>query len=806
MFERSRALALAISICVCVLAACGGGGGGGGGDTTGGNPAPTRTVSGTLSALAADGRIVDAGGDQAVWLVAVDAQGAPGTELASVRTAADGGFRIDLPAGQTVGPGLALVASDGAGGRWRALVLSTAVDLGPASEAHTQEFVAARTARGSAFTETTERLARLQRNATLAMRLMNARSTQPQSAVATLRHWLRLDPAAAAAFASLGSSGALPATLGDIGGFVGAARGAWDVVDSSAGRRTLSAVPVAGSSTDLDVTGNATGQTSAQPSRIRLENDGVSSIRQSGADASTQVLLDLIGAHRVAAFSYETGMSVRLTSVDRLTTGYDFDGDQREDRLQYRIDQTTRGIETLTAFGTARQALRIDYRAELTIVMSGGGRSIDVVETRSQWTLPFAGPVREEGTVTATDRSGRTTTSSSQRTAERAVVNSVSWPGGVHVGATPLREPTDYSFTTPLGVTEDLRVSFGGSVPGPCCQSSRGLSSRDLTGAAADVDIVVPPASLNTRRFVSPDGTRIYLALSQALPAAFDGLRYAMDPAVAASYGAVIVRYDARTMQEEARIVLPPRPSEAAPGLAFARNIVYQLIVSPVDPTHIVVAGVDAQLVRGAEVAPRFLRNDDTERVQLDGRVTLLDGQVALRGWDGARNEIWVELNGGGPLGRIAPIAVDGFDPAALRPGLPSMYTLLGSHDLVYDHIGADRAYVQGHRSVLDTTTGSLIRRLSESSDFGLQAARCTRRGEQILCGNGDTVYWLDKDLAETSRVSLHNDLRTVARGVLPSGPVDAVFAPRDRLLVYLGYDLSSGAFPRPMVALQLTF
>lgn len=804
MFERSMALALAV--CGCVLAACGGGGGGGGGDNPGGNPPPTRTVSGALSTLAADGRIVDAGADQAVSLVAVDAQGAPGTELVSVRTAADGSFRIDLPAGQTVGTGLGLVASDGAGGRWRALVLSTAVDLGPASEAHTQEFVAARTTRGSSFTEATERLARLQRNATLAMRLMNARSAQPQSAVATLRRWLRFDPAAAAAFASLGSSGTLPATLGDIGGFVGAARGAWDVIDSSEGRRTLSAVPVAGSSTDLDVTDNVAGQTSAQPSRIRVENDGVTSISQSSADPSTQVLLSLIGAHQVAAFSFETGSSVQLTSIDRLTTGYDFDGDQREDRLQYRIDQTPRGIETITAFGAPRQALRIDYRTELTIVMSGGGRSIDLVETRSQWTLPFAGPVREESSVTATDSAGRTTTLSSQRTAERAVVNAVSWPGGVHVGATPLREPTDYMFTTPLGVTEDLRVSFGGYVPGPCCQLPNGLSSRDLTGSATDVDIVVQPSSLGTRRFVSPDGTRIYLAMSQALPAEFNGVRYAMDPAVAASYGAVIVRYDARTMQEEARIVLPPRPSEAAPGQAFPRNIVFQLIVSPVDPTHFVVAGVDAQLVRGTEVAPRFLRNNDLERVPLDGRVSLLDSQVALRGWDGARDEIWVELNGGGPLGRIAPIAADGFDPAALRPGLPYMYTLLASNDLVYDDVGADRAYVQGHRSVIDITTGTVIRRLSESSDFGLQTARCTRRGGQVLCGNGDTVYWLDNDLVETSRVSLHNDLRTVARGLLPSGPVDAVFAPRDGLLVYLGYDLSSAAFPRPMSALQLTF
>lgn len=802
MFERSRALALAV--CVSVLAACGGGGGGG--ETPGGGgPEPTRTVSGTLSTLATDGRIVDAGGDQRVSLVAVDAQGQPGAELVSARTATDGGFRIDLPAGRAVGTGLALVASDGAGGRWRALVLSTAVDLGPASEAHTQEFVAARTARGTAFTESMERLARLQRNATLAMRLMNARSAQPQNAVATLRQWLHFDPAAAAAFAALSRSGTLPATLGDIGGFVGAARGAWDVVDSIDGRRTLSAVPVAGSSTDLDVSDNAAGQTTAQPSRIRLENDGVSSIRQSSADSSAQVLLNLIGQHRVATFSFETGTSVRLTAIDRLTTGYDFDGDQREDRLQYRIDQTTRGIEAVTAFGTARQALRIDYRTELTIVMSGGGRSIEVVETRSQWTLPFAGPVREDSTSTGTDTEGRTTTLSSRRTAERAVVNSVSWPGGVHVGATPMREPTDYMFTTSLGVTEDLRVSFGGFVPGPCCQLPHALSSRDLTGTAEDADIIVPPSSLATQRFVSPDGTRIYLAMSQALPAEFDGIRYAMDPAVAASYGAVVVRYDARTMQEEARIVLPPRPSEAAPGLAFPRNIVFQLIVSPGDPTQFVVAGVDALLVRDAGVASRFLRNADTEVMQLDGRVSLLDSQVALRGWDLARNEIWVELNGGGPLGRFAPITADGFDTAALRPGLPYMFTLLGSNDLVFDHIGVDRAYAEGHRSVVDTTTGTVIRRLSESSDGGLQTARCTRRSGQILCGNGDTVYRLDKNLAETSRVSLHNDLRALARGVLPSGPGDAVFAPRDGLFVYLGYDLSSGASPRPRVALQLT-
>lgn len=824
MFQKLSLFAFIV--CFGLLAACGSGGGdggdaggegggNGGGVPIGGDPGPgpgssdtplARTVSGKLSTLAADGRIVDAGADQPVSLVVVDAEGTPGTELATARTAADGSFRFDLPAGQSVGAGLALVAPDGAGGRWRALVLGGAVDLGPASEAHTQEFVTARAARGSAFTESPQRLSRLQRNATLLMRLMNARSAQPQSAVAALRHWLRQDPAAAAAFASLAGSGALPATLGDIGGLFGAAGGAWEVVDRDQGRRTLSAVQVPGSSTDLYWRNTAAGAAPLQPARLRVENDGVSLIWQAETDPATRVLLDLIGANQVAAFSLETGVRLRLTAVDRATTGYDFDGDRREDRLQYRIDQTARGIETITAFGAPRQVLRVDYRSELAIVMSGGGRPLHVVEARSQWSLPFAGPVREESTVTSTDTAGRTTTLSTQRTTERAVVNSVSWPGGVHVAAVPLRVPAHYSFTTPLGVTDDLRLSFGGSVPGPCCILPNGLSSRDLTGAAADADIVVPNSGYGTRRFVSPDGTRLYLVTSQPLPPEFDGRRYAMDPAEAARHGAVIVRYNARTLQEEARIVLPPRPSGRAPGLAFARNMVSGLLISPVDPTHFVVAGVDAQLVRGTEVAPRFLRNDDSEAVQLDGRVTLSDFQVTLRGWDAARHEIWVELNGGGPLGRVAPISADGFDPAAVRPGLPYMFTLLGSNDLVFDHIGAGRAYAQGHRSVIDTTTGTVTRRLADSSDPGLRSALCARRLEQVLCSSGDSIYWLDQDLAEVSRLSLNNDLRALASGVLPSGPSGALFAPREGVLVYLGHDLARNAWSDGLVALQLTF
>lgn len=792
---------------MAVLVACGGGGGGGG-DSGGGTPPPVPAVSGKLSALAGDGRIVDAGGDQAVALVAIDSQGQMGAEVASTRTAADGSFRIELPAGQSFGAGLALVAADGAGGRWRALALSAAVDLGPASEACTQEFIAARTARGSAFAEPIERLARLQRNATLVMRLTDARSAEPQSAVTRLRARLRLDPAASAAFGLLGSSGLLPQTLGDIGGLFGAARGAWDVVDSSDGRHTLSAVPVAGSATDWNVADTPAGQTPLlYPARIRIASDGITSVYQPIDDPVIFVLMGLVGEHQVAAFSFEPGTSLRLTSIDRRTTGYDFDGDRVEDRLLYRIDQTTRGIENISAFGTTRAALRVDFRTELTLVYSASGRSVSVLENRSQWSIPFAGPVRVDSTVVGTDANGATTTFSAQRITERAVVNALSWPGEVHASAVPVNLPANYQFTTSLGVTEDLRYSFGGFLPGPCCLAGNGLSTRDLTGATAGVDISVQDANaLTTGRYPSQDGSRVYMVISKSLPPEFGIRRYSMDPAQAAAYGAVIVRYDARTMQEEARIVLPPRMSVAAPGQAFARNIVFRLIVSPVDPTEFVVVGVDALLVRGTTVAPGFIGLDSEERVELDGRVHMLDGQVELRGWDGARNEVWLEINGGGPLGQIAPLAANGFDRTALRSGLPYMYTLLGGLDTVYDHIGADRAYVQGHRTVVDKGNGTVIRRLSESSEFGLQAARCTRRGEQILCSNGDTIYWLDKDLVETSRLRLHNDLRTLARGFLPSGPVDGVFAPRDGMLVYLGYDLSSTAFPNPPVALQLTF
>lgn len=786
MFTARRLLFIAWVL----LAALGGCGGGGGGADSGTAPSAPLVVMGTLSTLDAEGRIADASTGQTVELVSVDAQGTVLGSLASTQTVAGGAFRLELPRQQVPGVGLAITASNGAGGSWRALVLQQAVDLGPASEAFTQEFLAARAARGAPFTEPLERLARLQHNATLMLRLLPAGRAPSAEPIAALRDWLMLDPAASAALQSLRTSGALRASLGDIGGLMGVARGAREFSEASGGTSTVVVVPVPGSSTDWEATDTPTGSAPEQPTRLRMEGDGVTSLFTPATDAGSLALLELIGPHQVASFSLDTSATRRLATVDRPTTGYDFDGDGREDQLHYQVDQTVQGRATIEVFGSPLLALRVDSRTELRLTMSASGRTVSVTETRSQWSVPFIGPVRSDSTINTVDQNGKSETFTLQRLVKRAVLNDVSWPGRVRLNVADAKVPSSYMFAGPIASTGPLQLVFGGLVSdGTCCVLDNGLSTRDLLGQQASRDIVVPHRSMPSRVFASPDGSRIYVALNNELPRTDFGGVYAMAPADAAGYGATIVRYNALTLQEEARVVLPPLASSLAPGMAFPRNNVFQIVVSPNDPTEFAVTTFDALIVRGTTVLPQALGMPDSERAPgIDGKVRILDNQVVLRGWDGARNELWLELNGGGPLGRILPVSANGLRAQDLRPGLPVLFTLIGSVDLeTYDRIDTDRAYLQGYRTVVDTSTGTVLRRISESDDFALRISLCAPRSGGVVCSSADTIYLLDKNLSEQQRLSLQSDLRGLSKGPVAPGALQRLFSPADSELIYMG-------------------
>lgn len=802
---------LAACLLALVLSGCGGGGGSdaptSGG--AGGPPPATRSLTGTATVLASDGRIIDAAAGRVVLLAPLDAQGQIGEPIATTRTATDGTFKLELPAGVEPGASLALAMADDHQGQWRAIAMRDTVDIGPASEAFTQEFVAMRAARGSAFVEPVVRLVRFQHSATLMLRLLGPGGTDSAGALPRLRRWLLADPAVAGAFASLRDAGTLPATLGDIGGFAGFARGASDSVDSD-GRHKMSVLPTPGTNDEWQIVDTLDGQMPSQPSTMRLEADAVTAVNIASQDSTSYVLLRLIGPHTVASFAIETGATKALTSVNRATTGYDFNGDTAEDQLSYRIDQTTRGIESISIFGATMDTLRIDFRTELVLTMSGTGRQVKVVETRSQWSLPFAGPVRTDTAIVATDEQGQATNLSSQRLAERVVVNDVSWPGRVRLSVSNLHEPASYQFTSPLAVTSDLRFLFGGYVPGECCLMDQGVSIRDLAAGNVIADVLIRHSTLQSRLFVSPDGSRVYMAMSKELPPETQGSPVAIDPARAAAYGATIIRYDARTMQEEARVVLPPLPSKLNPALAYARNHAPQLVISPSDPTHFVVAGLDALLVRDTTVAPLALEPVSSPEAALPGGgARILVNQVFLRGWDVGRNELWFEYNGGGPLGRVVPIAADGFRPEQVRDGVPALFALIASFDSwsTYDRITSDRIYLEGNTTVIDKATGALLRRLSQAGEPSYHGTQCAPRGMGIVCNSGYTLFLMTTDLQELSRVALQNDLRVMANGTAAAGLIDRIFVTADGSLIYMAYDLSkTDIYPNPRAAFRLEF
>jgi hypothetical protein len=106
---------------------------------------------------------------------------------------------------------------------------------------------------------------------------------------------------------------------------------------------------------------------------------------------------------------------------------------------------------------------------------------------------------------------------------------------------------------------------------------------------------------------------------------------------------------------------------------------------------------------------------------------------------------------------------------------------------------------------VVDSATGSVIRRLADSTDPVLASAACTMRGNDVLCTDGDAIVQLDGDLAVTSRLSLQTDLRLAAGGLVPSPPAGQPFAPLDGVLVYRGADRKPGATTRDL-AVRLIF
>lgn len=796
-------------LCLTWLSACGGGGGG---SETGGVPEPT-SIEGRLLRLSSVGRAVPAPSGAGVRLYALDQSGSPtGIPVSSTITDSQGRFRLDLPDGTSMSQDLLVEGDDGAGGHWRALAVTRTVELGPGSETIVRELLAIRNERRSPFAVETRRLGLLQYNAALALGLVENRSSEPRGAVRDLRRWLLIDPAVSSALASLRSSGRLPTTLGDIGGLFGATPTAMDTLDANGVRRLFAVTPWELDPSKLIVSERTEGDTtSSGHERWELAGDGIHLVTASSNDAVTLALLDAIGSHSRASFDLTEGRVQRLATVHASTERVDFDGDHVVDELTYTLDQTVIGTETVEVFDDGRPALRVDFRIRLVIDLSRGG-SLSSTESVSQWLLPFAGPVLQTTRVAVTDKDGRTTEQTMTRRAIRSAQLDVSWPGPVRLRAAPLAATAGESLPHAFAAGPDTLLLLANSAPGATWGGDLGLFVRDADSGEAVADLVHANTGSSLRYFVSPDGRKFYVCQDKALPPEWSTVVHTTTPAEAAALGATIVRYDAETLTEEARIALPPRPSQLVPGMAFPRNRVHSMLISPTDPNEFV-AGSEggAVLVRDTTFAAQTLVHPTGGEVLLtDGRARLV-GMVALRGWDASRNEIHFEIDGGGPYGRIVPVAPDGLDVADARQGLPLLASLAGTYpsEAVFDRMTTNRAYLSRYRVAIDTATGAVIADLASSDDIALSVARCTWHAEQVVCVNGSEIVELSpSDLSVMRRLSLHVDLRRIAGGIVPSGVLnDFVGFVGEGRLVYIGHDiLDRGELSNPLVVFELAY
>jgi hypothetical protein len=782
-FRAAAAAWLAVAMLGC----------GGGGDSSGDQPPPapaplSRSVSGEFRSADAEGYTRSVVANRRVELVELNRAGDVGHVLASTQTDASGKFRFELPADRLYGAGIAVVGSDTRLGQVRALALGPTVPLSAASETFVQEFFASMIGGDKTLQESAERLASFQHNTALMLELTSIAATDASQRAAGLHQWLRDDEAARAAFDALRSTGNLPLTLGDIGGFLGAVPGAWELDDSETGLRRVTMTRSPELTNRLTATESPVSDLRAQTiAGLVLENDGVTLLTGPGDDPVSDALNLIIGPYRTASFMLDRPGAQELTAVDTGSGIYDFDGDQREDQVRFRLEQIRSGVESVDVYGTRLPALRIDFRSELSITLSAGGE-LASTEERSQWSVPFAGPVKVDSKVSVISGASAGKVFEKQRVARRGVTSNVSWPGRIKISASASSVPPGYESAALTNVSDGLGALFlGSSGPGD-------LLLLDTGSGQPIAKRTIPAGWVASAIYVSPDRSKIYSVQNLPPPDGEGVWTYSAPIDTAASQGAIITRYDADTLNEEARIILPPRPSSLHPGQGFPRRFVRNILISPSDPTAFAAQGFDVILVRDTSVAPEALEAPALEQPE-DARRSRVGGEsIRLTGWDAVSDELWVSVDGVGTLGRIAPITESGLSYSRLRSGIPLLQELgIGlSSDDKYDWITGDRAFVLDYRIVISKTTGQLISDRNQSPDERLIYANCTRRIEQIFCISDDTLIELSTDDLSVLRTwPMSYDLRRASGGILPSG--GAPFAPSDGSFVFSAVNLNEG-------------
>lgn len=722
-----------------------------------------------------------------VNLYAIDPTGKPSSLLAKTITAPDGSYSLTAPADATPGVSLLIQVTDATGLPLRSLALGSKVHVGPASETVTRALLAAQMKHGAAFNGTAQRLAKFQRAAVQFLDLMDLNATDDLSAVTELSDWLNADPASRDVLNQIAQTGALPTTIGDVGGIYRLGTAAWEAMDSAGGAEITSTVyrPDNGGEfvfyrrTPDDY---LTGLASAMTAIVRMTGDGAQYFRSPGmlsANGGVQIWANRIGQYAMAHFGTEWGVVDTLASVAGQTVGYTYDADMIEDSFTYKLDRTVVGEETIEAGGRATRALRIDTTETLVVILSMGGEIRSVAKT-SSWHVPFVGSVLSRSDISLTDASGIKSTSTSTQTLLRSVVNDMSWPGRVHVQTVSNKLPDIAADYRPISVLDPSAVLY--------MNADRFMVLNPETGL---VSSQAPIPSLQNMALrivrVSPDRSVVYVVVS---PSHIDHSIYSAgyeSLASAAERGAWVYRFDARALTEQLRIQVPPRSSTKAPGSGFAQSYVNSVVVSPLDAKQLVLSSIDVVHLNDDHFSSESIHQNEELGDPTYGVLFIQMGGHTLYGWRASTNSIYMHyrptatfIQGLWPQGWASvPVSGTGLNMSLAQTGILGSTTpsKLPWYPNAGDLYLGNKLYFDDMQAVLDLDSGSgdsrpdaYISPLADST-WGFFSSSCAWQTPYAFCRPyGDNLEIRDLDSGVTTARALNTDLRTFAGASIPTG------------------------------------
>lgn len=778
---RAHGLRRLLWCAVIALTACGGGGG------TDGAAPPTTTAgpqvfSGTVTRMGTGHVATAAPAGIEVSLYAIDLTGQPGALLAKTTTSADGSYSLTAPADASPGVGLLMQVTDAAGLSLRSLALGTKVHVGPASETVARAVLAAQVKHGTAFNGSAQRLAKFQRAAVQFLNLMDLNAADDLSAVTELSDWLDADPASREVLTQIAQTGALPASIGDVGGIYRLGAAAWETTDSDGTTETASMVyrPDNGGefvfyrrTPDDYLTGLATAMTAI----VRMTDDGAQYFRSPGmqsVNGNVQLWATRIGQYAMAHFGTEWGVVDTLASVAGQTVGYTYDADMIEDSFTYKLDRTIMGEESIEAGGRTTRALRIDTTETLVVILSQGGEIRSVAKT-SSWHVPFVGSVLTKSDISLTDASGIKSTSTSTQTLLRSVVNDMSWPGRIHV------QTLSNTFAS---VTSDFRpIALLDSSAALYMSSDRFMVLNPSTGAVL-AESAIPSVPSMAKRLVrvSPDRSMVYVIMSPIHPDQSFTVATEEALASAADRGAWVYRLDARSLTEQLRIQVPPRLSDKSPGRGFAQWYVTSAVVSPLDPRQLVLSAIDVLHLNDSHFSAGAVHQSEELGDPAYAPVWIAIGSHTVLGWNQDSNAVYLQYNpfvtflpGLWPSGWAkVPVLADGLSMAQAKPGLlgawpsglPWWYTNVG------DVFVGGKLYFDDLQASIDFDTGlgtgplhtyTDLSQLADST-WGPFYARCAGPTSSVVCLTPTRgLSFTDATTGATTERHIDSDLRDYA-------------------------------------------